>query len=83
MTTNDRVNHNTFVRFMVSPLGRLFRVVSGIVLIAWGLTSLEGAVGNAVALIGLLPLIAGLFDVCVFGPLFGCSFSGKKVRGET
>ncbi len=75
--------NNEFVRFMVSPLGRLFRVVSGIVLIAWGLTGLEGAAGNAVALIGLLPLTAGLFDICVLGPLFGCSFSGKRVRGET
>lgn len=73
---------NPFVRFMASPLGRLFRVVAGIVLIAWGLTGLSGVAGNIVALIGLVPLFAGLFDVCVFGPLLGGSFSGKKIRGE-
>jgi hypothetical protein len=74
--------NNPFVKFMASPLGRLIRVVGGIVIIAWGLTSLEGTTGNVVALIGLVPLLAGLFDVCVFAPLFGAPFSGKKIRRE-
>ena len=76
------MTRNPFVRFTVSPLGRLFRVVAGIVLIAFGLTGVEGTAGNVVAIVGLLPLLAGLFDICVLGPLFGCPLSGKKIRGE-
>jgi hypothetical protein len=76
------MTHNKFVQFMVSPLGRLFRVVSGIVIIAAGLVGIGGTAGNAVAVIGLFPLVGGMLDVCVLGPLFGCSFSGRRVRHE-
>jgi hypothetical protein len=37
-------------------------------------------VGIILAVVGLLPLVAGLVDVCVFAPLFGAPFSGAKVR---
>jgi hypothetical protein len=74
--------NNTFVTFMASPLGRLTHVVGGLVIIAWGLTALETGTGNTVALIGLVPLLAGIFDICLFAPLFGAPLSGKKIRGE-
>lgn len=71
---------NPFVTFMASPTGRIIRIVAGLVLIAWGLLGLTGTSGFIVALIGLLPLIAGLFDFCVFAPLFGNPLSGAKIR---
>jgi uncharacterized membrane protein YuzA (DUF378 family) len=33
-----------------------------------------------VVVIGAVPLLAGLFDVCLFAALFGASLSGTKVR---
>jgi hypothetical protein len=33
-----------------------------------------------VAIIGLVPLLAGLFDRCVFAPLFGLPFDGERLR---
>lgn len=71
---------NPFVKFMISPAGRALRVVAGIALILWGVWGLGGAVGIVVALVGAVPLLAGLFDFCVFAPLFGGHLSGPKNR---
>jgi len=71
---------NPFVKFMSSTTGRLVRIFAGLALIAWGLTGVGGATGVIVAVIGAAPLLAGLFDVCLFAPLFGNPISGRKVR---
>ncbi len=71
---------NPFVSYMASTTGRITRIVAGIALIAWGLMSLEGTTGIIVALVGVVPLLAGLFDFCVFAPLFGNPLSGPKIR---
>ncbi len=71
---------NPFISFMASPAGRLTRIVAGVALIAWGLVSIGGTAGIVVAVIGAVPLLAGLFDVCLFAPLFSCPLSGAKIR---
>ncbi len=71
---------NPFISFMASPAGRLTRTVAGVALIAWGLVSIGGTAGIVVAVIGAVPLLAGLFDVCLFAPLFSCPLSGAKIR---
>ena len=65
---------------LASPAGRITRILAGIALIAWGLFGLGGATGIVVAVIGALPLLAGLFKVCLFAPLFGAPISGPKIR---
>jgi hypothetical protein len=71
------------INFLASnPVGRIVRIIAGIVLVLVGLLVLGGTAGIIVAVIGLVPLIAGIVDVCVFAPLFGASFYGKKIRGE-
>jgi Protein of unknown function (DUF2892) len=71
---------NPFIAFMASTAGRITRIVAGLALVAWGLLGLGGAAGLVVAVIGALPLLAGLFDFCVFAPLFGAPLSGPKIR---
>jgi hypothetical protein len=71
---------NPFCTFMASATGRIVRIVAGIALIAWGLLGLTGTTGIVVVVIGAVPLLAGLFDFCVFAPLFGCPLSGPKIR---
>ena len=71
---------NPFVSFMASTTGRIVRVVAGLALIAWGLMGLTGTTGIIVAVIGAVPLLAGVFDFCVFAPLFGAPVSGPKIR---
>ena len=70
---------NPFVKFMASPAGRVTRVVAGIVLVALGFF-MHSVGGIIVAVVGLVPLLAGLFDFCVFAPLFGAPMSGPKIR---
>ena len=71
---------NPFVTFMSSTTGRIVRIVAGAALIAWGLLGLGGTAGIVVAVVGAVPLVAGLFDFCVFAPLFGAPMSGPKIR---
>ena len=72
---------NPFVKFMASPAGRITRIVAGIVLIVLGLAVVNNlVVGIILTVVGLVPLVAGLFDFCVFAPLFGAPMSGKKIR---
>ncbi|MGE0878888.1 MAG: YgaP-like transmembrane domain [Acidimicrobiia bacterium] len=69
-----------FVKFMSSPAGRGARVVAGIVLILIGVIGGGGLF--ALAVIGLVPLLAGAFDVCLFAPLFRQPLQGSKIRAN-
>lgn len=65
-----------FVGFMRSNAGRLLRIVAGLALILVGLLVLEGTGGIVLAVIGVVPLLAGIFNFCLFGPLFRLDFFG-------
>lgn len=69
-----------FARFMSSITGRVLRIVAGIALIAIGLAVVHGTGGIVLAIIGLVPLVAGLANVCVFAPLFGGPFFAKDIK---
>ena len=69
-----------FFRFIAGPVGRLVRVIAGVALIVIGLWLVQGVVGWILAVVGLVPLLAGLFDRCVFAPLFGLPFDGFQLR---
>jgi ABC-type protease/lipase transport system fused ATPase/permease subunit len=75
-----------FASFMSSAMGRILRMLVGLGLLGWGVflsvTASTITVGVILVVIGLLPLVAGLIDVCVFAPLFGAPFSGAKVRAH-
>ena len=72
----------TFSMFMASTSGRIARIVAGIALSAGGLLVLEGAGGIVLAVVGRVPLFAGIFDVCVFSKLFGGPFKGADIRSQ-
>jgi Inner membrane protein YgaP-like, transmembrane domain len=67
-------------RFLASMAGRIVRAVAGIVLIVVGLVLVQGTGGWILAIIGLFPLAAGVFDRCLFAPLFGLPFMGSALR---
>jgi hypothetical protein len=71
---------NAFFAFIASPAGRMIRIVAGAGLILIGLLALGGTWGWISAIVGLVPLLAGLFDRCVFAPLFGLPFVGPRLR---
>jgi Inner membrane protein YgaP-like, transmembrane domain len=67
-------------RFLASSAGRVTRMAAGLVLILVGLWLVGGIAGWVIAVVGLVPLAAGLFDVCVFAPLFRLPFTGPSLR---
>ncbi len=56
------------VKVLASTAGRLVRIVAGIALIAVGLLVQQNTTGLILAAVGLVPLLAGLLDLCVFAP---------------
>lgn len=72
---------SAFGQFMASSTGRAVRVIAGIALIVLGVwVGFDNAWGIVLAVVGAVPLLAGLFDVCVFSALFGGPFSGARIR---
>jgi hypothetical protein len=69
-----------FFSFIASPAGRAVRAIAGLILIALGLLVVKDTLGWILAIVGLVPLAAGLFDWCVFAPLFGLPFVGDRLR---
>lgn len=71
----------TFVEFMGSGQGRATRVGIGAAMIGAG--AVLGGAWWALAAGGLVPLAAGLVDVCPAAPLMGLPFRGRDVRART
>jgi hypothetical protein len=69
------------LRFFNSPAGRIVRIVLGSVLIVVGVSL--GGWWWLLAVVGLLPLAAGIFDICTLAPLFGMPLSGRRFREAT
>ena len=67
-----------FSKFMAATAGRAVRVIAGVELIVVG--RFLGGAWWALAVVGLVPLAAGVLDVCLFNVLFGQPLSGKAVR---
>jgi hypothetical protein len=69
-----------FVHFMQGAAGRLLRIVAGLALIGVGWFVVQGTGGIVLAVVGLVPLVAGLVGICLVGPLFGYTLSGQPIR---
>ncbi len=53
------------VNFMNTTAGRVVRVVLGLVLVYVGLAMLSGPVGWIVAIVGLVPIVMGIYGHCL------------------
>lgn len=62
---------------MRSNIGRTVRIVLGGLLIWLGL---DLGWGTVVAIIGVIPILAGVFNFCVLAPLFGMTIWGERRR---
>jgi hypothetical protein len=54
------------------------RIVAGLVLVAIGLY-LQSTWGIVIAVVGLVPLLAGVFNLCLLAPLFGGPLNGRRL----
>ncbi|MCL2419652.1 MAG: DUF2892 domain-containing protein [Conexibacteraceae bacterium] len=64
-----------FVRLMGTHAGRGGRIAAGAALIAAGIV-VGGVSGTILVIVGLVPLLAGAFNVCLVAPLFGLKLRG-------
>jgi len=69
-----------FAQFMSSAAGRILRVIAGLAIIYWGYTTRGTSLGIALMIVGLVPLVAGGFDLCLFSALFGGPMGGARIR---
>jgi hypothetical protein len=68
--------------FLASTAGRIVRAVAGLILIALGIWLVSGVWAWILIGVGLVPLAAGVFDFCIFAPLFGLPFVGDRLRSQ-
>jgi hypothetical protein len=78
--SNKEKKYMGFARFMSSLAGRLLRIVAGLALAIIGLAVVHGIGGIILAVVGLVVLAAGLFNFCIFAPLFGGPFLAKDIK---
>lgn len=60
-----------FVRFMQSWAGRVLRIGAGALMVWYGLAQMGGSAGVILAVVGVVPIAAGVFHFCLMGPLLG------------
>lgn len=68
---------NSLVQFLTSPVGRMLRIIAGLLLVWIG--AYDGG-GVVLVLIGLVPIAAGLFNFCLLAPLFGYSLFPRRAH---
>lgn len=79
MTSQPTIDESSaFARLMASGYGRLVRLGFGIALVAVGLTLVPLPAGLAIAAFGLVPIAAGMFNLCPVAPLWGGHFLGSQ-----
>lgn len=71
-----------FAKFMAGSVGRLARIIAGIVLVLVGLLVVKDTGGIILAIVGVLPILAGVFNVCLIAPILGAPFSGKEAASR-
>ncbi len=69
-----------FAKFMSFWTGRTIRIIAGLALIWLGLAVIGGVGGWILAIVGLVPTVAGLFNFCIFAPLFGGPLQAKDIH---
>ncbi|MCX6543775.1 MAG: DUF2892 domain-containing protein [Acidobacteria bacterium] len=68
-----------FAQLVNSPIGRITRIAIGLGLIAWGYTHSATSTGAVIMAVGLVPLAAGVFDLCLISALLGGPLSGARI----
>ena len=77
-TETFELEGSAFSRFMASCGGRVARAMLGTALIVGGVGVVGGAAGVGISAFGLVPLAAGVFNLCPIAPAWGGHFIGGK-----
>jgi hypothetical protein len=78
----EAFNASGFSRFINSGPGRLFRLVAGIGFLVVGFLYRDHPAGIVSMAWSVLPLSAGVFDVCYVSAVLGGPLQGEKIRSQ-
>ncbi len=79
MSLAESFGQTGFARFVNSPTGRIARILVGLILIGWGYFQSVGSASIILIVIGLVPLAAGVFHLCLISALLGGPISGARI----
>jgi hypothetical protein len=82
MTKSESFNQSGFSKFLNTLAGRILRLVMGIGFLVVGFIYRDHTLGIISMLWGLLPLSAGIFDICYVSAALGGPLSGRKIRSQ-
>jgi hypothetical protein len=80
MSTAEAFNCSGFARFINSSAGRVFRLVVGTGFLIVGYLFRDQTLGVIAMVFSVLPLSAGVFDLCYISAILGGPLSGEKIR---
>jgi hypothetical protein len=82
MTREKADASQSFACFMARPAGRALRIAAGAVMVAAGWGAVGDTGGTVLAVAGLLPIAAGVFNFCGIAPLIGAPFWGRDAHAR-
>jgi hypothetical protein len=82
MTRHESFNQSGFSKFLNSAPGRILRLVAGIGFLVVGYVYRDHILGVLSMVWGVLPLSAGVLDICYVSAALGGPLSGKKIRSR-
>ena len=65
---------------MATRAGSIIRIIVGLILIVVGICWGQGMAGYIIVIVGLVPILAGIFDKCLFAALFKLPSDGSALR---
>ena len=80
MSAHEDFNRSGFSRFINSSSGRLFRLLVGAAFLVAGYLFRHHTLGVASMVWSVLPLSAGLFDLCYMSAVLGGPLRGATIR---
>jgi hypothetical protein len=82
MTWEETFNRSRFSHFINGPRGRILRIAAGTAFLTVGFIFRHQPLGVLSMLWSILPLTAGLLDVCYISAALGGPFSGAIIRAR-
>ena len=82
MKSYESFNQSGFSKFLNTLAGRILRLVMGIGFLVVGFIYRDHTLGVISIVWGLLPLSAGVFDICYISAALGGPLSGRKIRSQ-
>ena len=79
MSIAESFGRSGFAKFINTTLGRIVRIVGGLALIGWGYIQLPEIVGIVYIVVGLIPFVAGVGNMCLISAMLGGPISGSRI----